>query len=70
MFQAKYGTGVPTGAPLKTAKEDIIASRKKAMANAERAERSAPSRPPAAKKPKVAPLMAKSMQFYKKAFRR
>lgn len=68
--QARFGTGAPVGAPAKTTKSAEIMARKQAMTNVQRTERaSAAGRTSASKKPK-APLMAKTMQFYKKTFRR
>ena len=64
--QARFGTGAPVGAPARTTKAAEITARKNAMANVQRNERAASSRTSAsARKPK-APLMAKTMQFYKK----
>ncbi|XP_064089411.1 transcription elongation factor B polypeptide 3-like isoform X2 [Macrobrachium nipponense] len=69
--QAKYGTGIPSGSAVKPGKANEVAARKTAMHNAQRAEKAAAApRPTSAKNKKVAPLMAKTRQFYKKAFRR
>lgn len=70
--QAKYGTGTVVGASAHQSRADEIKARKHAMVNIQRAERSGVgpnARPNNAKKPK-APLMAKTMQFYKKTCRR
>ncbi|XP_018022225.1 transcription elongation factor B polypeptide 3-like isoform X2 [Hyalella azteca] len=70
--QAKFGTATLVSSANQS-KSDEIKARKTAMANAQRAERSggagANARPGASKKPK-APLMAKTMQDYRKTFRR
>ncbi|KAK7074561.1 Elongin-A [Halocaridina rubra] len=67
--QAKHGTGVASGSSVKAGKAAEVAARKLAMQNAQRAEKAAPApRTPSAKNKKVAPLMAKTRQFYKKAF--
>uniref|UniRef100_A0A0P4VZJ3 Elongin-A n=1 Tax=Scylla olivacea TaxID=85551 RepID=A0A0P4VZJ3_SCYOL len=68
--QAKYGTAVASALAAKPGKVNEVAARKTAMQNVQRAERAANPRPVAAKKKKVAPLMAKTKQFFKKAFRR
>ncbi|XP_047480628.1 transcription elongation factor B polypeptide 3-like [Penaeus chinensis] len=70
--QAKYGTAVASSSAAKPGKANEVAARKTAMQNVQRAERAAanPPRPTAAKNKKVAPLMAKTRQFFKKAFRR
>ncbi|KAK8745093.1 hypothetical protein OTU49_000457, partial [Cherax quadricarinatus] len=69
--QAKYGTAVPSATAAKPGKANEVAARKTAMQNAQRVERAANNpRPVSAKNKKVAPLMAKTRQFFKKAFRR
>ncbi|KAF2349565.1 Transcription factor IIS N-terminal [Trinorchestia longiramus] len=70
--QAKFGTGAAVGAPTSKSKADEVKARKAAMSNVQRAERSGvgPNARPAANKKPKAPLMAKTMQFYKKTFRR
>nr|XP_053654599.1 transcription elongation factor B polypeptide 3-like [Cherax quadricarinatus] len=69
--EAKYGTAVPSATAAKPGKANEVAARKTAMQNAQRVERAANNpRPVSAKNKKVAPLMAKTRQFFKKAFRR
>ncbi|KAG7157075.1 Elongin-A-like [Homarus americanus] len=69
--QAKYGTAAPSATAAKPGKANEVAARKTAMQNVQRAERVAGNpRPVSAKNKKVAPLMAKTRQFFKKAFRR
>lgn len=68
--QAKYGTATASALAAKPGKANEVAARKNAMQNVQNAERAANPRPTAAKKKKVAPLMAKTRQFFKKAFRR
>ncbi|XP_071516603.1 uncharacterized protein EloA [Panulirus ornatus] len=73
--QAKYGTGAPSVAAAKPGKANEkaneVAARKIAMQNVQRAERAANNpRPVSAKNKKVAPLMAKTRQLFKQAFRR
>lgn len=69
--QAKFGTAAPSATAAKPGKANEVAARKTAMQNVQRAERAANTpRPVSAKNKKVAPLMAKTRQFFKKAFRR
>ena len=70
--QAKFGTGtIPVGAPVKTSRAAEIQNRKTAMNNVQRVERAnANSNGRAAAKKTKAPLYAKTLQFYKKTFRR
>lgn len=68
--QAKYGTAAASALAAKPGKANEVAARKTVMQNVQRAERAANPRPVAAKKKKVAPLMAKTKQFFKKTFRR